>query len=530
MRSASVLYPPPEHAPLEVRRAWKDEQRGKSGKLGFAQTQRRESMRSSHSQGSLPNFEIKALCSFLEREGERAGSPDLLELSTAAAIGAVLSTSRRLSIVAELWFSRISSNTSVVGCQPGLICKGGKWGWWLPAGTVEGRRDWKGRQPGPNRSVQSMVWLPCGPTIIQLFKTLLNAQGGAWHENGERRLFFEGAKVLECHVSELMRKLRKEAPALSVGRIERWLDGALFRETLHDHAVTHLITARESRWDRAGGSYVNLSLPHAAQLYTKATARIDRHDQRLSIPPELTDLSVGSPFVPLDQRLRRFANAQTEILKDRGRGKRLDIVRLHDAMTRYTFVLVALGSGARRLGVVPTSRQIDSRSGFTAIEDKRENRPDLPSGYRRRLMWLSDEARQQIRYYEDHLRALRTRTTDDDLLFTSGSPDQLPLLTLNHRSEGMAQVEKLTPRQLLKNLTYYGLRAEKNAWRHLARSHLHGRCPGEYVRAFMGHWEQGLEPWSRDSALDPQDYAHALRKVMPTFLRDLGFEPIPGLR
>jgi hypothetical protein len=522
-----LTRPPGGDAPIEVRRAWKAEQRARAQHAGYKRSIRRESVGAPTHINTLPEFELDCLRAYLERACSTQRRMAGTDVTTAAALAALLTTGRSLETLTNLRASTIGSRTSIFEVPAGLVIKEGHWGWWLPAGPIEGERHLGAQEESFHHATTKMAWLPCGKLMRKLVIRMLEERGIAIHRNGSHQLFARSPEDLDRQLRENLRSLRRQSRSqTTLGRVKRWLYDAVFIQTAHDHSVAVLISGRTSPFDRAGRSYVNLPARTVARLYGQAVARVDA-ENNLWVPPELEPLSIGSPYRPLGDKLQRFAGAQLEVLRDRGPGRRIDIVRIHDAITRYTIVMVALALGVRHLRALPSSTRIDRATGFVAISDKRENRPELPSGYRQRLLWVCEEAQEQIRLYEAHLKAVEHRL--QVALPATGRDGALPVFALSSVGGGAFVAESLPPLTLMLELTYHGLRVRRNAWRHFLRSHLVGECSGEVIRAFMGHWEQGMEPWAGDSALDPLAYRRSLSQAIPRFLRSLGFQPMPGL-
>jgi hypothetical protein len=66
------------------------------------------------------------------------------------------------------------------------------------------------------------------------------------------------------------------------------------------------------------------------------------------------------------------------------------------------------------------------------------------------------------------------------------------------------------------------------------RSYLRNRlrelnCPGEMVNYFMGHWENGEEPFGPYSTLAPNDFQQAISEPLLQILKGDGWKAIEGL-
>ena len=526
---SSLTAPPGHDAPLEARRAWKEAQRANISRAGYSRTHRRDGLRVPTRIGGLPEFESEVLRTYLSQVSALRKFRDPAEIVRAAALAALYATGRSVETLTGLRVTTIPLRSSVLDVAPGLVCKGGHWGWWLPAGGPEAEQTLEAAQASQHQLTARNVWFPCGKQMKELTRRMLNARGVAWQHDGCRRLFPLEPVMLETLIREELRIVRLQSGSqITLGRVKGWLYDAVFVEVGNDHALAKLITGRRTPWDRAGGSYLSLPIETVAEIYVKAASTMDDFDEATRLPPELIRMSAGSRYRPLEDRLRSFAACHIEALADRELRRRSEIIKLHDAMTRYTLVMTALATGARHLRAIPSATQIDPATGFIALSDKRENRPELPVGYRTRLIWVCDEARQQITLYEAHLNALRRRYGVE---FPPVGPDGLlPVCTLQETVDGTLRVQTLTPAALQKDLRDQGLNVRRNAGRHLLRSRLASRCPGEAIRAFMGHWEQGVEPWAGDAALDPVSYRRSMREIVPNTLLALGFKPTHGLQ
>lgn len=524
------MQPPDPTAPLHELRAWKNGVRTARAHSGFLRTIRRDGLSLPTYERMLSESDITALRKVLGSSETRHSEDSAVCANAKAALVSMLATGRTASDLAMFRFTTASSKSDVLRAPSGVICRGGSWGWWLPAGKPLSPQRLAQAQEAAYTKTISHLWLPCGSIVVSAVRDLLNLRKVRWDRDGSHSLFDSSAEEINRQIRDLCSFFSSSTGTnITYKRVQRWLYDTVREKYGNDHALASLMTADEGRWDVSARSYVGLKLAKVAKIYVASNSAFDQYDRiEPSVPEKLCEYTVGSRYVPLTEPLRDFARDQISILKDRRRGHRIDLVRLHDAMTRYTLVMFALATPARNLRTPPPSTSsIDPSTGFFFIEDKRKNRKEQPDGYRVRLSWLPDAVREQLRLYQEHVIALSYRLGQEPS-FLGSNQESLPLFTLMPTNQSYS-ISSLDPNDIIRDLSRAGLKMRSNALRHFWRSELIGRWPGEVTRAFMGHWSDRTEPWCGDSALDPLVFRKHLAEIVPTVIEKLGFQPAAGL-
>lgn len=235
--------------------------------------------------------------------------------------------------------------------------------------------------------------------------------------------------------------------------------------------------------------------------------------------------------------LRQFRDAFAAV--DWKIDRRRDIVTEHERLTVLIWLVLSVALASRaRIQPLPGPQLIDPRARAFFVQDKatRKGKPPwapetaaLPANALgdARIIFVPHGLRRQIESYSRHLRLLAKRADIDPeaSMRIAELTDRLEkgkliwffeLKRTWHGSAKRLTVQPLRPTRIaLLTQTVLGLRLEANFARHMLRSGLVGRVSSEVIDALLGHWEQGREPWSTGSALDPM----AVRAMMATIQR-----------
>jgi hypothetical protein len=171
-------------------------------------------------------------------------------------------------------------------------------------------------------------------------------------------------------------------------------------------------------------------------------------------------------------------------------------------------------------------REIDWVTGFIVISDK-----DNESFSNSRVVWLLPQLREQLKQYVLHLEVLQTKAAEYSSLFehieevlSHPHPNASLLFFLGERG----QVRKLSPENLRDQFPEFSLPI--NLGRHYLRSSLRALgCPGEYVNAFLGHWQKGQEPFGRFSTITPLELFRHMASPLEKLRREGGWTVQTGL-
>jgi hypothetical protein len=220
--------------------------------------------------------------------------------------------------------------------------------------------------------------------------------------------------------------------------------------------------------------------------------------------------------------------------------RRKDIVVEHRRITVLLWLVlsVAVASRARRKPC-PSPHAIDPRTGALLVLDKRtekkkpqsESSVNLPPGERlgdARIVFLPRRVRLLIVAYHEHLRSLskradllmRTRKRCASLARRLDEGLPIPFFELklqdgtNRKSHAV-----LSPTAIAQHTSgMLDLLLERNFARHMLRGALIGQISHEVIDAQLGHWAQGVEPWSNGSALDPIMFRAMMSAVQAAFV------------
>jgi hypothetical protein len=203
-------------------------------------------------------------------------------------------------------------------------------------------------------------------------------------------------------------------------------------------------------------------------------------------------------------------------------------VNLHNDYTLYVAEMLGFATGYRAVrDPLDSLAQIDWETGFACISDK-----DDLDYYNARLVWIPSLVRDQIHNYQQHCRQLgeRLMLINPRLakkLLTHGDhfDDAAPFLFLL-KPDG--RLLKLRPSEIYKRLqNVFPVPVNAN------RSYLRNRlrefdCPGEMVNYFLGHWENGEEPFGPYSSLSPQAYKKTFAPLLEQIMKEDGWRSIQG--
>ncbi|WP_417421293.1 hypothetical protein [Halomonas sp.] len=199
----------------------------------------------------------------------------------------------------------------------------------------------------------------------------------------------------------------------------------------------------------------------------------------------------------------------------------------HNHYVAYIAFWMLFATGYRAVNdLVFRWREIDFSTGFLTISDK-----DDEAMSQARVVWLLPELREQLRHYASHLEVLQARLYQRASLYehleavlSEPQPD-VPLMFFISDSWQMIQ---LSPENLRRQVPVFTLPI--NASRHYIRSALRAEgVSGELVNAFMGHAQQGQEPFGAFSTLTPVEMFRELAPVFSKMRQDVGWTVQQGL-
>jgi hypothetical protein len=262
-------------------------------------------------------------------------------------------------------------------------------------------------------------------------------------------------------------------------------------------------------------------------------------DIRISRQMEESPHGVGSMFCPPINSVEKIFSALAAELNKKRPSRRLEIFpgkisEIHNLMTLYTVLSIALASGARALNkALKMPGHIDVQSGCALICDK-----DTGDRYNSRLIWLPDKIIEQYQNYLEHLDHIYR------WLFIVDSEKAKALVgAINNKKPGPEvadhwlffiaedhSVLRATTERIAEKLNRYGYDFKGNALRHLFRSMaVSKKIAPEIVNAQLGHWENGQEPWGAWSCLRAISLKNSLEGFFEELLKKCHFNPIKGV-
>ena len=266
--------------------------------------------------------------------------------------------------------------------------------------------------------------------------------------------------------------------------------------------ITSLDQILQETWRRVG-TYAGLS-----KSWT--SARIEIHKlpdnascgSRLAPKPEV----IRSYFKELQKDVRSASNCPPH--------DRAFLKQLESYMRNFYSTLILLTGGRSVSNPVLHPNLIGHSSGWLYSTSK-----DSDSYYHAHLIPLPPALEQLFEYHEAHKDALVERWMSLNTSEASRFKWQKPKNLTNHRDRDKESsnvdprttfkiaadgtLQQLAPKEVMRGFTAFtGL--QENSLRHYFCTRLQANgCPPEVIRALMGHWRLGEEPWCRFSAMDP---------------------------
>ena len=230
------------------------------------------------------------------------------------------------------------------------------------------------------------------------------------------------------------------------------------------------------------------------------------------MPAKSAEGAVGARLCPTVDAVRNmFEKLITDIDGAADYTDRKGFINYHNLYTLYTLQYFAYATTCRAivtpylpLGAVHPTR------GLASLSDK-----DDESCHKTRLVWIPHPLREQMAEYENHLKTLKPQ-----LIRPPTTIIIEPCFFLDDDFVPIAARPKTIEPQLM---PYLNVRA--NTHRRFLRTELIERqCPPEVVDAFMGHWQQGEEPFGDYSSFSFADYVGTLRSYLEPLLSDIALQ------
>ncbi len=444
---------------------------------------------------TLTPGQVTRLISYLDRVAKsgRANIGDVF-------LSAILTTGRPLRELADVLSRKPLLNGSTPPPLP-TLAKGDHWVWWFQPGRPSSEQKFHGE----NEADQQAELLPifCSDrTRVLIEQIFYGGKTGLYH--------FDNNPVILA--KEVRGACRAAEVSVSLKNIEAWLFHQIARGHYGDPAIAAIITGRAPPIVQSVLHYTQSS---ASAISSSLTAALCDFDQFSNQPVVESKAHFGSRFTPTQQDVRALTDCVKEKLMVRRRSNG-NVARLHNALTVYTTLMHLFATGGRPAGtLIPSSYHIDPETGFTIVDDK-----VATDGFSTRLVWVPPDCRDQIRYYEEHLERLADKLPDLRLQIEK---------TVEPFLLRKGKIVRLDQQKLREELRGLDWRFPLNAGRHYLRSELVSNIESEALHALLGHWHLGIEPWSKEAALDPLLYRKQLSGVLPDLLRKAGFLPMRGL-
>ena len=403
---------------------------------------------------------------------------------------------------------------------------------------------WVVKPAEPELSVHKADWrLSVTKTAAALRLPCPARLGQALHRSVKAGRLRDGAKVRK-EASDFLRAVDKSHNDLGRYRpdhVLNWLSHAITRDG-HDPVVAAIITGDVRAATNAPLHYQQWEEDEIIAIYSDAVRPImaeiglppseaaacdtpsDGDDQPLSAPPPRM---FGSIFTPEADGFRRSVEAlRSRLTQNRlHRGDSARIIAFHNDYAVYVSLLAGVGLALRGVNnALPAPAAIGSRHPVVVIRDK-----DSPDGYHARLVPVVDAVRQQISLWLHHLKVLSWHLANRD-------PAGVAMLTETIRAGKMVQpfvidtagviADRKVTEVALASLAV-GLAHPPNVGRHLTATY--SEISTTELRAVMGHWIRGTEPFSKHSGLDPQAYVRSVLNAQEALLDQLGLVPEDGL-
>lgn len=346
-----------------------------------------------------------------------------------------------------------------------------------------------------------------------------------------------------CSIEEAMRMAvsrinRAHRMRLTPLRISQTLFDEISRCS-QDWVDAYLLTGHRFTITEVAAHYYSISASYLETLYHKAVVSlrnslyrylsVDEKDFYSFSQKVKNDGDHGSKLNIKSPLLTRFVqHLKNELRSSRRLPPEEESWRqVHNHFVAYIAFWVLFATGYRAVNdLVFRWREIDFATGFLAISDK-----DDEVMSQARVVWLLPELREQLRQYAGHLEVLQSRLYQRAALYEhiesvlSEPMTDVPLMFFISDSWQLVQ---LTPENLRRQVPVFTLPI--NTSRHHLRTALRAEgIHGELVNAFMGHAQQGQEPFGAFSTLTPVEMFAELAPVLDKLRRHAGWAAQKGL-
>ncbi len=444
----------------------------------------------------------------------------LFEQEAVLLLWATLVTGREARQLIALKLVVVPKGVALSRQPPGLIKRDGVWGWWLRAGKPRTQKPPPAVMQANLLPWSENLYLPATDLTVRVIERCMRLRArqssGRTHIAGQAEPLFASGKPLLAAVTRLLADRQEIGQArratTTPEALSRWLPAAMIQALGGDVVPASVVSARVDAIGRTPIYYGAVRLDAVARRYRHSIRTIDRPAHN-DIPGQLAGLVAGDRRTPTDDAVRALVQRLANDLRDAD-----DLAQRHAAMTRYTVALLGFALAHRGdSGNLPAFDDIDAETRFVWIEDKRV--AEQPS---RRLVWVCEAARDQLRRFEAHL----------DYVEAAVSPAAAAGIRARRATPGLAlfdmehgPIRRLSVPDAMGDAIGRAGPLPKNAGRHWLRAQLVGKCSTETLHALFGHGPVDDGSWDRSAGLDPFVYRADLARMLDPMLASIGWVP-----
>lgn len=341
------------------------------------------------------------------------------------------------------------------------------------------------------------------------------------------QLFKNKETHYEAAVTDFLERLRKKTSArVTLKRLARQMPMTVSAQCGDRIAAATAMATPVAGLTLAGAYYYSASQQELARTVWQSVEPLSAYllgaTQYAAMPPLPAGAKrarVGSNVCPDDGLstsmnggfYKLYVNDLRKVLKyvRTRRHKPEFTVTFHNHYTCYCISMLAAATGYRAVkDPLKSLHVLDAATGWFAISDK-----DFTDLRNARLMWAPDLLIRQLQAYAAYreivVNALMLDTNKFGFFFF-----------LHEQNRGNA----VTPGAMAQHI-YWTYRLPLNANRHFLRTRLAGKgVPGEFIDAFMGHWDTGEEPYGPYSAISPPDFRGEIAPAIEALLKEQGWD------
>lgn len=371
----------------------------------------------------------------------------------------------------------------------------------------------------PNiRPSHSRVFIQTESHIVLNMPISLLSNNGSVSFNKNLKL---GERLFDMDIfqaKEMVKKLLDMQPAgfrITFSKI-RSFAASMFANHSTDSAIGALIFDGVTPIQKTVRHYLTISSSHLRDQYelalSKSGFRFPSVSKRLR--NQSSNKFVGTDYCLKNSRLQSWIK---DILKKLGEypASREQVIAYHNAYTLYTIMMfshAALWRGNK----TPIPDNYRCESGFILMNDKA-----IGAGYSIRFNPLPADVIKQLHNYADHAGRVKASLNITSPKMMKSSSDFFLLTELGMpRAVRVGLLMNVSPR----------FPGRRNALRIHMRSRLSQLdIPGEFLDAVMGHWQNGIEPYSCYSSFSPNLIREKVLPAIKMVMKESGWAPIKSL-